>query len=662
MLRRGLPLRFFLTFVVLIAFFAVLLGRLASLHLVDNKQLSKKAKGQYKFFLRLSPWRGTIYDRNGKRLAVSIPTESVFVRPEEVDSPMETAAKIAPILEKDPSCIYQGLTSKGHFVWLERKVSADTAQRLRSLGLKGIGFEEERKRVYPRGSLCSHILGFAGIDNDGLEGVELLFDEFLKGTHGYISSEKDARRREVVARREKFLPSKEGNSIILTLDEVIQNIVEEELDKHFSVGGVDRSKTRCLGVTAIVMQPFTGEILALSNRPTFDPNDIGNSLPSERRNRAVTDIFEPGSCFKIVAAAGALEEGIFSLQDKIFCEKGAFRVCGHTIHDTHSYNRLTFQETVEKSSNIGFAKIGRAIGEKKFYGYIRGFGFGGLSGIDLPGEVVGLIRPPNRWSGLSLSILPFGQEIAVTGIQLTCAMGVVANGGVLVQPRVVKKIISPGGEVVKSFDVCRKRRVISERSASELTKALVGVVKRGTGKRAQIPGYSVAGKTGTAQKVINGVYSHGKFFSSFIGFAPSENPRIAVLIAVDEPRDRLGRYYGGTIAAPVFREITKKALNYLGVMPSAPGREKKKSYASAVPKKRSADDSSAYFSGEGFFLEGAVMPDVSGCSMREAINRLRQYQLIVQIDGKGFVVKQEPRAGTAIKPNSACRIMFSPNL
>jgi len=534
----------------------VLLGRLFFLQVISYPFFKERAAKQHDHIVRLIPERGTIYDRNRQELAVSLPVSSLYAVPRKIDSgdKEKLASFLAPVLDLDKSFLLERLNKDKYFVWLKRHVSAEEAEVIRKTGVKELGFIEEKRRFYPKGCLASHLMGFTDIDGNGLEGLEFHYDGYLKGSPGWCYTEKDGQRREVPFRRKVLISPRDGYNLVLTIDEVIQHIVEKRLEE-----GVRRAGAKAGMV--VVMVPRTGEILALSNRPTFDPNKVGASDVCARRNRVITDIFEPGSIFKIVTAAAALEQERVNLNKKFYCENGAYRVGSHTLHDHRPYGWLTFPEVIQKSSNIGTVKVAQILGEEDLYYFVKSFGFGSRTGVDLPGEVRGLVRPLEEWSRLSIAAIPMGQEIAVTPLQMACAINVIANGGKLVTPRLMRFIEDKDGRSVNPFQDSTPYRVISEKTAGKLKDILVGVVEEGTGTRARIFGWKIAGKTGTAQKIEpNGGYSHTKFVGSFIGFFPADNPLISIVVMLDEPTPY---YYGGVVAAPIFKDIAADILGYL---------------------------------------------------------------------------------------------------
>ena len=522
------------------------------------KPLSKLASDQYKTYVRLLPKRGVIYDRNLRELAVSINLNSIFLDPELVEDKESAAQKLSGVLGIDAEKILQKLNEDKRFVWLARKLDPAVERAARNLHIKGVGFIKEPQRVYPNATLASHITGFVGLDDEGLEGVELLFDDHLKGTIGWRYSIRDAKQREVPGYEYKEIPPADGNDVVLTIDNVVQAIAEKELDSSFK-------KYNAKGANIIVMDPYTGAILALASRPTYDPNDI-KAYPAEaRRNRAICDFFEPGSSFKIVTATAVLEEGVVDASDEFFCENGEFKWFSHTYHDHKPHGWLAFRDIIKHSSNIGTMKSAIKLGRSGLYRYMKRFGFGEKTGIRLPGEVTGIMRHPNQWSKLSLCSMSMGQEVAVTALQLACAISSIANGGYFVRPNIIDRVQDKTGNVLEHFEPKKMHRVVSEDTAEKMRQILRGVVEEGTGKLAEVEGYFPAGKTGTAQKVeANGTYSHRNFMASFIGFLPYDKPRFVVVVTMDEPRPQ---YYGGTVCAPVFKKVAAQLMGYYKIEP-----------------------------------------------------------------------------------------------
>lgn len=520
--------------------------------------MAKAACAQHYATIKLPPKRGSILDRNFKPLATNLRVDSVYAIARDITNKREVARKLSGILNKSEKFLYERLNKEKQFVWLARKVSPDVARKIKALGIKGVCLIDESKRFYPGGSLGCQFIGFAGVDNVGLEGLELLFDKYLRGVEGEKSVARDAKRRLIPHLTVRYIPPVNGCSLILTIDEVIQNITEEALDKIYK-------KYNAKGATAIVMNPKNGDILAIANRPNYNLNDFSTGNTVSKKNIAVCSYFEPGSVFKIVTASACLEGKSSSLEDLFFCENGDWYVRGHTLHDHRGHGTLTFREVIEKSSNIGTVKAAMILGDEKLHKYIKLFGFGENTGINLPGEIPGVVRPLNRWSRYSITAIPMGHEVGAVPIQLACAASVIANKGLLVKPRIISMIVDSRGQVIREFEPVVKRRAISEETASKVAEMMEGVIVRGTGTLARIPGYRAAGKTGTASKMEpSGYYSKSRYVASFAGFAPVDNPAIAVCIMVDEPHPQ---YFGGVVAAPAFKEIINATLRYLQISP-----------------------------------------------------------------------------------------------
>jgi cell division protein FtsI (penicillin-binding protein 3) len=469
---------------------------------------------------------------------------------------------LARVLGQSPREVHSRLTADKSFVWIERQLEPAQAEAIADLGLKGIGLFPESRRYYPRQELAAHVLGMVGLDDRGLEGLEHQFDELLGGQPQFVVGQQDALGR-IIFRQE---PGRQAPifDLHLTIDEVLQYITEREL-----LRAVERSRAKA--GSAVVLDPQTGEVLALANVPTYDPNHYRRVASAVRRNRAVTDTFEPGSMFKVILLAGALEEGAVGPEDRFHGEHGAIEVSGTTIRDHEKHGWLTVRQIMSQSSNVGAIKIGQKLGKSLYYHYMSGFGFGTLTGLDLPGEAPGLIRRPRAWSALSLASLSLGQEIAVTAIQMATAFAAVANGGHLVRPHVVRGITAQDGSLGRRLEPVVIRQVISPQTAQAALAMLTAVVEEGTGKEAALDAYAVSGKTGTAQKLdpATGRYSHQKVVASFVGAVPAESPRLVILVAIDEPEILR---WGGSVAAPVFREIAREAMQYLKVPPS-PNRD-----------------------------------------------------------------------------------------
>ncbi|MFA6216335.1 MAG: penicillin-binding transpeptidase domain-containing protein [Candidatus Omnitrophota bacterium] len=542
-------------FLLFLLFLGVCAARVFYIQFFRSAYLAEIARKQQSLFVELEPRRGTIYDINMRPQAVNLAVDSFYASPRDIPAKDKEiiAKKLAPILNTTAEFLKEKLTRKKSFVWLSRKVTPQQSEEIKNLKCKGIGWLKESKRCYPNSYLASHIVGFSGLDNTGLDGIELCFDRYLKGKDGWSLIIRDARQKKLDL-SDKMVAASDGNDIILTIDEVIQYIAERELDKAFK-------NYNAQGASIIVMNPYTGEILALANRPTFDLNEYSGSHADLRRNRAICDLFEPGSVFKIVTASAALEENKASEEDKFFCENGAWRVANHVLHDHTPHGWLSFREVFEQSSNIGTTKVAQLLGGDIVYRYANGFGFGSKLGIDIPGEISGMLKEPRFWSKNSIAAIPIGQEVGVTLLQLCAATSVIANGGNLMKPYIVKEIRDPLGQPIKRFFPLLIRKVLSADTAARIRKILTGVVESGTGQLAKIPGLRVAGKTGTAQKLEpSGAYSHNKFIGSFIGFAPAVDPEVVIVVTLDEPHPY---YYGGVVAAPVFKNVAADVLKYL---------------------------------------------------------------------------------------------------
>lgn len=559
MYTRAHRTRLHIIFSLFILLLSFLLIRVIYLQLARAYNLSFLAKKQHTAIIELQPKRGTIYDRNVRPLAVSLNLDSVYANAREVRDKKATARRLSETMGLSDQFVYDRISRDKGFIWLKRKLSPPEAAKVKSLGIKGIEFVKEPKRVYPNNSLASQIIGYAGTDNKGLEGLELRYDEYLKGTRGYRATLRDARRRPIASFEYEYYPSVDGLDLILTVDDVVQHIAERELDWAVQ-------KFHPIGACIIVMDPQTGDILAMSSRPTFNLNTFQRVNAEKKRNRAVTDMYEPGSIFKIVTAAAALDTKSVGLNDRFYCENGAWRHAGGKIlHDHKPHGWLTFRQVIEKSSNIGTVKVGIKLGGGNLYTYIKRFGFGDMTNIDLPGEVPGFIRPPSKWSGTSIYAIPMGQEVTVSSLQMACALSAIANGGKLMKPRIIQSIQDKHGEMIKEYQPAVVRQVMSETTAATMRDILSGVVEDGTGQLAKVDGYDVGGKTGTSQKIENGTYSHSKFIASFIGFAPVKDPKIVVVVMLDQPHPL---YFGGVVAAPVFSRVVRDTLRYMDIRPA----------------------------------------------------------------------------------------------
>jgi len=552
---HGQPQRLYLLVGMLCFWVLAIAGRLVQLQVVDYGEFAQRAQRQQQRTIEVAPKRGVIYDRNGQELAMSVRVDSVFAVPSEIPDQATAATLLANVLGTDSEEILTRLKSSRAFCWVARKLDAPTSERIRALNLRGIYFQKESKRFYPKRELAAQALGYVGLDDEGLGGIERAYDAKLRGAPGKMLISLDARRR-WFGRVER--EPVQGQSLVLTMDEKIQYIAERELEAAMQ-------QTHAEAGTIVVQNPHTGEILALASRPTFNPNTFQKVQPEALKNRAVSDVYEPGSTFKIVTLAAALEEKLARPDEVIDCQMGSITLSGVRIRDHKAFGMLTVPQILIYSSDVGAIKLGLRLGEERFDRYIRAFGFGSQTGVELPGETRGLARPVNRWSKVSIGAISMGQEIGVTPVQLAAMVSTIANDGVRMPPRLVVDVTAPGTPLQNvAFHPADGRRVISPLTAAEMKKAMQRVVLEGTGRRAILDGYSAAGKTGTAQKIDPATrsYSHWKHVATFAGFAPVNNPAVTVAVILDSP---VGPHEGGQVSAPVFQRVTQQVLAYLNV-------------------------------------------------------------------------------------------------
>ncbi|MBN97681.1 MAG: hypothetical protein CME16_00325 [Gemmatimonadetes bacterium] len=601
----------------------LLVGRLVQVQGLQHQEYAARAKNQYQRLVELKASRGSIFDRRGRELAVDIKATSFVGDPRLIEQPQQVARHFGKFSKQDDQSLVRQLKSSRRFVYLARQLLDDDLVQARNQRFRGVSEYLETKRHYPYGSLAGQLLGHTNIDNLGREGVERAFDELLRETNGSVLSYVDARGQQVPGLQRDRQKPQNGGSLILTIDAVYQDILEEELAHGVQSSGAESG----LGV---ISNPKTGEILAMANVPLYNPNKPGQAKARLRRNRTLTDPFEPGSTFKVIAAAAVLEDELAASDERVFCEDGKLILDnGEVIRDAHPYGLLTYREVLEKSSNIGIIKFTRRLKRKRFYEYIRNFGFGIRSGLGLPAESAGLLEHARNWSERSLETIAMGQEVATTSIQLVQAFGAIANGGMLLAPRVLKATLGASGEVIARTPPQPIRRVVSEATAAELRNILAGAVSNGTGRRAQIEGLAVAGKTGTAQRVAadgNG-YDPDANVVSFIGFLPADNPQLLCLVVIDNP---LRGKWGGHTAAPVFKRIMERiaylATDLLVVRPqvAAPGD-----------------------------TNGLVLPDLRGTTRHVAGFQAELRGLSAEFLGEGdVVVQQEPAPGAMRKEGS----------
>ncbi|HXI13193.1 MAG TPA: penicillin-binding transpeptidase domain-containing protein [Thermoanaerobaculia bacterium] len=609
--------------------------RLGQIQLANHDEYVARAVRQQERTLSLTPVRGSIYDTKGRILAESVAAESIYADPQAVTDPVLAARRLAAIsgLELTQAELRKKLTGRSEFAWIARQVEADVARDVRKLSIPGIYTLEEHRRAYPRGALAANVLGYVGLDGEGLAGIEHSFDRFVRGKPGKVTLLRDARRAMYVVGAEGANAPVDGLSVYLTIDEVIQFIAERAL-----ANAIQQYKAAAGSV--LVMDPRSGDILAMASAPRFDPNHYRDSPPASWRNRPVQDLYEPGSTFKIVTAAAGLEEGLVTPSQILDCGMGKISIGNVHIkeHGNHRYGYMSFEDVMSQSSNVGTIRVGLSLGQSRLYRYIRAFGFGQRSGVELPGEGSGILRKPEQWSALSNAILSIGQEIAVTPLQIAAATATIANGGLLVTPRIVSKVVNAEGKEVRRPAPPEPRRVVSERTAAVLNEILKTVVSRGTGVNASLPEFVVAGKTGTAQKASRGGYSADRFVASFVGYVPADRPRLVILVVIDEPRTA---QYGGTVAAPLFREIARTSLRYLGVSPSIPNRQVIARAVTLAPLNRSLQTTQ---------VSGTV-PDFRGLDARTAIARATTAGFRVRTSGLGIVDSQRPAPGEQLQNN-----------
>lgn len=566
------------TFSILI-WSALIVWRLIDLQVLSCEYYREKAQNQQERVITLNPRRGTIFDRKGRELAVSVDVASIYAVPQKIEHPRDTARELSRILTNEKvsyHAVLKKLKKDDPFVWIKRQVPPSRWSEIERLKLEGIGSVTESKRYFPKKDMAAHVLGYVGVDEVGLAGIESYYDSEIRGKPIRMMVIRDARGDKIVVSNQNKKRTVRGCDVYLTIDEIIQYYAERELGK-----AVDKYDAR--GGTVIVMNPRTGEILALANRPHYNPNIRFSSFPEvEWPNRAVSECYEPGSTFKVVTAAVALEENKVTPGEMIYCGDGHIEVAGKIIRDHESYADLDFTHVIVNSSNVGAIKVGMRLDRDVFYRYLRRFGFGNPTGIDLPGESGGILRETTHWSKISAASISMGQEVAVTPLQMLQALNTVACGGVMPEPAIIQKIKGAGGQRVKKFTGPAFKRVISKETADKLKWMLASVVKEGTGRNAAMEGYTIAGKTGTAQKIDEtGGYSETKFIASFMGFFPVENPRISIIVVINEPK---GAYYGGTVAAPVFRNIASAAALYKGIPSRSEDRFIKTVYRKSLPE------------------------------------------------------------------------------
>lgn len=661
--------------------------RLFFIQVVKGEEYQKMALPQWTLDVSLSGKRGYIFDRNGKVLAENISVSKISVIPKEIpDSKRQVVAEtLASILGLDRQKVLERISNKNlQEVLIAKQVDEEKAKAILRLNIDGVIVSEDMKRFYPEGTLACHVLGFTGIDNQGLDGAELVFDNFLRGIPGKSTTPMDAIGRKIDTGEEEYFEPLPGYNVVLTIDETIQHFAEKALNQAM----VHSKPSK--GAVAIVMDPKTGEILALANRPNFDPNNPFEGSEEEWyrrwRNKAISDSYEPGSVFKTITASAALEEKVVSLHEQFYCP-GYTTVAGHRINCWATHGSEDFVKGVQNSCNVVFVTVGQRLGVEKLYKYIRDFGFGKTTGILLPGEAPGLVLPEERVGPVELATNSFGQGIAVTPLQMITAVAAIANGGKLMQPQIVKAIVDSKGKVVKEFKPKIVRRVISEETSATMREILKSVVAEGTGKAGYIEGFDVAGKTGTTEK-----YMPGKYVASFVGFAPADDPKVIVLVVIDEPNNP-ETHFGSQLAAPVVKSILDDTLKYLEVQPRGvkkpetvmvPDVRNMKLYEAEriilenkldfilqgngdtvfdqVPKPGALvnENTKIILYLNGVSTEEVVVPDLKGKSVKEATEILNSLGLMIKIKGTGFAMDQSPKEGTLVKKGEVVEVEFRP--
>jgi len=627
----------------------LVLVRAFHVQIATGDRLREMAEDQYLRELRVSPRRGAIYDRHGTELAVSVDVDSVYANPRRLKAmdqdPVAVAKRIAKILDVNPQTLAKRLASNRYFVWIGRRVTPHEATRIRELEIPGVELTAESRRYYPNRHLAAQILGFADIDGRGIEGIELAYEDRLRGSDRRVAAIRDRRGQVVFADDMEDDRTMQGQSVVLTIDKTIQHVAEREL-----VLGVRMFEAR--GGSVVVMDPSTGEILALANYPPFNPNEPSKQPIAHRRNRALVDRFEPGSTIKPFTVAAALAAGAIKPNQSINCENGATRIGGRTLHDAHPYEWLTPTQVLAHSSNIGTAKIALTLGKKDLYRAFRRFGFGEPTRIGMPGETAGVLRHYRTWYEIDTAAVSFGQGMSVTNVQLATAMSAIANGGRLMQPMLVRRMVDGHGATIEETKPRVRRQVVPSKVAELVGQMLTAVTEPGgTAVEAAVDGYLVAGKTGTAQKAdyVHGGYAKDLWLASFIGFAPADHPAVVISVVIDEPTIA---HYGGTVAGPVFRRIAEATLRHLGIAPEGRQAVLAKKKEREIP----VDEVAPELQEEPVETGKSAVPDVRSLPLRQAVIALHAESLVPEVQGSGIVVAQDPAPGRAISHGAVVRL------
>jgi cell division protein FtsI (penicillin-binding protein 3) len=664
--QRNPRLRWLFVWVVALVWMVAVLARLSYLQLFCYSEYFAKAQHQQQRIFETSPKRGTVYDRKGRELAVSLPMDSVFADPAEITDAEMVGRLLARILS-DPATSADEIETKIREarvpIRLARKLSPETVQRIQEMNLRGIFFQQENRRVYPQRKLAAHVLGYTDVDEKGIGGIEYSLDKQIRGRPGKIMVMADGRRRWYDRQESAADP---GASVTLTIDETIQYIAEKELARAID-------DTHAKAGTVVVQDPNSGELLAVANWPTFDPNDAGAYPDEARMDRAVSAAYEPGSTFKVLTLTGAIENGVTTPESLIDCQMGRIQLPGRVIHDWHPFGVMSVEKILAHSSDVGAIKVALQLGSPRFYETIRTFGIGQPTGIELPGENHGLLRPLENWSANSIGSLAMGQEVSVTPIQIISAISAIANGGTLYRPRIVRDM--RGDLMPVRHTDAGPRQATDQKTAAEMRGMMEDVVLEGTGKPAQLSGYTAAGKSGTAQKIdpATGRYSATQYNSSFVGFAPVNDPAISILVVLDSP---VGAHHGGEVGGPVFKRIAEQVLAYLAVPHDVPAPSDaetakdlkaapqpqpafvadsgKASFEASVARESHTPAPTVAFSGE----DSVAVPKLTGRSVRAVTEECARLGLVPSLVGSGVALEQYPDAGVQVVHGTQVMVRF----
>ncbi len=635
----------------------LVVARAFQLQVLGGDRLREMAEGQHLRKLSVSPRRGAIYDRNGAELAVSVDVDSVYANPRRLKAMDQdlaaTAQRLARVLDVNPETLVKRLDSNRYFVWIDRHITPHEAEAVEKLDIPGISLTTEARRFYPNRHLAAHLLGFADIDGRGIEGIELAYESELRGSDRKVEAIRDRRGKVIFADEMIDDVSNQGQSVVLTIDKAIQHVAERELAL-----GVRTFEAR--GGSVVVMDPSNGEILALANYPPFNPNEPSKHPIAHRRNRALVDRFEPGSTVKPFTMSAALAAGTVEPDELVNCENGVTRIGGRRLHDAHPYEWLTPTQILAHSSNIGTAKIALELGKRDLYRAFRRFGFGEPTGLGLPGETAGILHHYRRWYEIDAAAVSFGQGMSVTNVQLAAAMSVIANGGRLMRPTLIRQINDGDGVMVQEAKPEVRRQVVPRKVANLVGEMLTAVTEPGgTAMEAAVDGYLVAGKTGTAQKAdyVNGGYAKDKWLASFIGFAPADKPAVVISVVIDEP---VIAHYGGTVAGPVFRRIAEATLRHVGIAPDRAGASVARLTPKADPEPSAAQEAPPAKADVRTEVGRSGVPDLEGLPLRTAVVALHSESLVPSVEGSGLVRRQDPAPGTVVPHGSIVHIELGP--